>query len=243
MAEKKDFVNYPTPLEGPYVTFKRKESSNPVIRGWLLEVGASIISNVGILQKYLYWNNGFSSLRAISDLDYYEPRYDPTVIPIVKHESNASAQQQELPDPARRASDQGYYTSADYRALYLAKQTTPTAVVKALLPLISRDTTPPGEHSTAFLDVRPELILKAAAESTRRYEQGRSLGPLDGVPIAVKDEVDVAGYSRTLGSCLDFTGKETSWCAKALERAGAVVVGKTNMHEFGLGEFHRDVYA
>lgn len=149
--------------------------------------------------------------------------------------TDPDAKPRELPTPSRRTSDDGYYSSADYRALYLAKETTPSAVVEALLPLIRRDITPPGEHSVAFLESKIDLVRHAAAESTKRYEQGRSLGPLDGVPIAVKDEVDVAGYKRTVGSVLEFTGPETSWCVKVLEKAGAIVVGKTNMHEFGLG--------
>ncbi|KAI5281525.1 hypothetical protein KEM54_003226, partial [Ascosphaera aggregata] len=200
--EKKQFHDYPVPLEGPYIPFKYTEVSNPVVRG---------------------------------HLDGYQPRYDPTVIPITSNATATdSSRRQDLPSPSRRTTDEGYYSTADYRALYLAKDTTPSAVIEALLPLIRRDITPPGEHSVAFLESVVELIRQAAAESTKRYEQGRSLGPLDGVPIAVKDEIDVAGYKRTVGSCLDFTGSETSWCAKVLEKAGAIIVGKTNMHEFGL---------
>lgn len=82
--------------------------------------------------------------------------------------------------------------------------------------------------------------IRAAAEaSTARYKNGTSLGPLDGVPVGVKDEVDMEGYKRTLGSKLDFTCKSggTSWCVKKWQEAGAIVIGKTTMHELGLGEF------
>jgi Asp-tRNA(Asn)/Glu-tRNA(Gln) amidotransferase A subunit family amidase len=71
--------------------------------------------------------------------------------------------------------------------------------VAALLPLIRRDTNPPGEHSIAFLDSKVNLVEAAAAASTERYKQGRPLGPLDGVPIAVKDEVELEGYKKSLG--------------------------------------------
>jgi hypothetical protein len=45
------------------------------------------------------------------------------------------------------------------------------------------------------------------------------------------------GYGKTLGSQMDFTGKEgaTSWCVKKWEEAGAIIIGKTSMHELGLG--------
>ena len=54
----------------------------------------------------------------------------------------------------------------------------------------------------------------------------------------VTDEVDLQGYSRCLGSCKDFTstaGNVTSWCVQKWEEAGAIILGKLNMHELGLG--------
>jgi Asp-tRNA(Asn)/Glu-tRNA(Gln) amidotransferase A subunit family amidase len=60
---------------------------------------------------------------------------------------------------------------------------------------------------------------------------------LDGVPVAVKDEVDLDGYKKCLGTLKDFTSKEggTSWCVTQWEEAGALMVGKLTMHELGLG--------
>ena len=60
---------------------------------------------------------------------------------------------------------------------------------------------------------------------------------LDGVPVAVKDEVDLAGYKKTLGSSRDYTptAEVTGWCIRKWEEAGAIVMGKLNMHELGLG--------
>ena len=106
------------------------------------------------------------------------------------------------------------------------------------MPHIRRDISPPGTHSTAFLDSKVVIVRRAADASTQRYKQGKPLSPLDGVPIAIKDEADVEGYKRMLGSKLDFTNpaNETAWCVKKLEEAGGVVVGKTNMHEIGMGE-------
>lgn len=144
-----------------------------------------------------------------------------------------------LPAPTkRRDGEGGYYTSADYHALYKSGELTPTAVVEGLLPLIRRDTSPKGEHSVSFIDSKADIIRAAAAASTQRYKTGTPLGPLDGVPVAVKDEVDLEGYKRTLGTTMDWTGKtnETSWCVKKWEEAGAVVIGKTTMHELGLGK-------
>ena len=256
------FYEYPDPLEGPNEPYKNAPESNPALRGRLLQIGGSLyahllpfyyyvtslrtvtrepniflirVASSGFLQSFLFRNAGFQQIRAVKHLEDYEPRYDPTVYPV----ESESAVIESLPAPTkRRDSEGGYYTSADYHALYKSGELTPTAVVEALLPLIRRDTSPPGEHSVAFIESKVDIIRAAAAASTERYKNGKPLGPLDGVPIAVKDEVDIQGYKRTLGTKMDWTGKlnQTSWCVKKWEEAGAVIIGKTTMHELGLGE-------
>lgn len=145
----------------------------------------------------------------------------------------------DIPKPviAKRKGTKGYYTSADYHDLYVSGELTPIGVVETLLPLIRRDASPPGKHSIAFLESQVEIIRAAAEESTKRFKEGKPLGPLDGVPVAIKDEVHITGYKRTLGTKLDFkAGNDgTSWCVKQWQDAGAIVIGKTTMHELGLG--------
>lgn len=96
-----------------------------------------------------------------------------------------------------------------------------------------------NDHSIAFIDSNVELILHAARESTQRYQNKSSLGLLDGIPVGVKDEDDVAGYRTTVGRKMDekmFPIKtETAWPVQMWEKSGAIVIGKTNMHEIGLG--------
>ena len=171
----------------------------------------------------------------MKDLRNYSPRYDPTVTPI-----NSASSASELPTPVQSKGNgqSSFYTSADYHALYSSGTLTPLEVAHTLLPLIRRDTNPAGEHSTAFLETHVDTVLAAAQASTERYKSGTPLGPLDGVPVAVKDEVHLKGYKRTVGTKLDFKNgiDETSWCVKKWEEAGAVIIGKTTMHECGCGE-------
>ncbi|KAL2845722.1 amidase signature domain-containing protein [Aspergillus pseudoustus] len=229
------FINYPEIRQGPSVSYKNEDQSIPVFRGTPLVIGASLISNVGFIQGYFWRNAGFDVVRRIPNLDQYTARYDPTVIPIHNSATTATA---ELPVPtARRTGDNGYYTSADYHALYKSGELTPTAVVDAILPVVRRDTKPPGKHSVAFLECAVEKARAAAEASTQRYKDGKPLGPLDGIPVTVKDEVHMEGYSRTLGTKMDFTGDfagSTSWCVKKWEEAGAIVIAKSTMHELGL---------
>ncbi|KAI1820900.1 amidase signature domain-containing protein [Xylaria intraflava] len=82
--------------------------------------------------------------------------------------------------------------------------------------------------------------MRAAEESTLRYREGRSLGPLDGIPVAIKDEYDVEGYATRIGSAIVPVDEEAvkslddSWCIEKLKEAGAVIMGKVTMVEFGM---------
>ncbi|KAI9837079.1 MAG: hypothetical protein M1819_000728 [Sarea resinae] len=239
------FYNYPESKEGPETPYVNDPKSNPVIRGRPLSIGASIISWAGPIQQYLYNNAGFNSLRSIRELDGVEPRFDPTVIPLEPNAAGSSSSQDILGHPRSDSpllpplqhAEGRYYSVYDFHEAYTSGKLTPTAVAEALLPLIRRDTSPPGQHSVAFIEVREDLVLKAAEASTQRYRDGKSIGLLDGVPTGVKDEVDLAGYSKHLGSAIDFTSKDpeaTSWCVRKWQEQGVVILGKLNMHEIGL---------
>jgi Asp-tRNA(Asn)/Glu-tRNA(Gln) amidotransferase A subunit family amidase len=109
-----------------------------------------------------------------------------------------------------------------------------------MLPLVRRDQNPRGIHSIAFVSSNIDSILQAAEASTQRYKDGKPLGILDGVPLGVKDECDVAGYRTTNGrkgdeGFLDIK-TETIWPVRRWEEAGAIVLGKLNMHELGAGK-------
>ncbi|KAJ5765020.1 hypothetical protein N7520_004579 [Penicillium odoratum] len=221
-SENRSFLNYPPAIEGPPVPYKYEDQSIPVFRGTPLVIGATLIHNIGFIQSHFWRNAGFGVIREIPHLHHYAGRSDPSVIPVEK----GTPTDVPTPEIAKRKGSKGYYTSADYHELYVSGALTPTGVVEALLPLIRRDVTPPGKHSTAFLESQVEIIRDAAKESTKRYKEGKQLGPLDGVPVAIKDEVHLKGYKRTLGTKLDFkAGNDgTSWCVQKWQDAGAIVI-------------------
>ena len=90
-----------------------------------------------------------------------------------------------------------------------------------------------------------EQALRAAQESARRFAEGSARSELEGVPIAIKEEIDTRGFVTRMGSnCLDRAPCSTDAVAVArLRAAGAIVVGQTPMTEFGLsllgGNAHR----
>jgi aspartyl-tRNA(Asn)/glutamyl-tRNA(Gln) amidotransferase subunit A len=89
----------------------------------------------------------------------------------------------------------------------------------------------------AFITVTPEQALASARELEAEIRRGRRRGPLHGVPIALKDNIDTAGVLTTAASGVF---KERVPAADAdvvvrLKNAGAVLLGKLNLHEFALG--------
>ena len=92
-------------------------------------------------------------------------------------------------------------------------------------------------HSlNAMITVTPELALAHAREVDVRRDRGERL-PLDGMPIVLKDNIDVAGVPTTVGSRL-FAGRvptEDAEVTRRLRAAGAVILGKANMHELAFG--------
>lgn len=141
-----------------------------------------------------------------------------------------------------------YHSIADYHALYLSGKLTPLALAEALLPLIRRDVNPRSSHAVAFVDSKVKLILQAAEASTQRYKEGKSLGLLDGIPVGVKDEQDVAGYYTFSGRKGDRSVHEvkdqSAWPVQKWEEAGCIIMGKMNMHELGSGklDFPPEIY-
>jgi len=88
----------------------------------------------------------------------------------------------------------------------------------------------------AFVTVLEEPALERAREAERAVEAGEDLGPLHGVPIALKDLFDFkAGVRNTIGSTpfAEFVPESSATYVERLEAAGAIVVGKTNVPEFG----------
>lgn len=206
---------------------------------------------VEIIRRQAWKNAGFASLRDVREhIEETEPRFDPTVYPLPNADYQIPKDNYDNADDhdVQKVHDRrpGRSSVTAYRSLYMSGELTPLDVVQAILPFIQRDSSPPGEHSMAWFDVKVEQILEAAKSSTLRYKAGRSLGPLDGIPTAVKDEYDIEGYMTSLGSANDYTGQEfdntgiTSWCVVKLKEAGAIIMGKTSMHEFGLGNSSLD---
>jgi hypothetical protein len=111
-------------------------------------------------------------------------------------------------------------------------------VVEATIALV-RDSLGPGAALVSFSELLEDDARAQARESARRWASNQPLGPLDGVPVAVKNALDVRGYHNTEGT--KFLGQHKgpsesdSAAVHRLRSAGAIIVGMTCMHEIGMG--------
>jgi aspartyl-tRNA(Asn)/glutamyl-tRNA(Gln) amidotransferase subunit A len=89
----------------------------------------------------------------------------------------------------------------------------------------------------AFITVMAESALMEARAAEEEISQGKWRGPLHGIPVALKDLIDTAGVRTTSASALhkDRVPTEDAEVVRKLRDAGAVIVGKNNLHEFAYG--------
>jgi len=89
----------------------------------------------------------------------------------------------------------------------------------------------------AFVTVTRESALREAHQAEIEIQQGKYRGPLHGIPIGLKDLIDTAGVRTTAASALfaDRVPRTDAQVVARLKRAGAVILGKQNLHEFAYG--------
>jgi aspartyl-tRNA(Asn)/glutamyl-tRNA(Gln) amidotransferase subunit A len=89
----------------------------------------------------------------------------------------------------------------------------------------------------AFVGLRAEAALREAEASDARRQRGELRSPIDGLPIAIKDNMVQAGEPTHCGSRIleGFVSPYTSTAVERLEQSGAIVIGRTNMDEFAMG--------
>lgn len=96
----------------------------------------------------------------------------------------------------------------------------------------------------AFITLVPEIAKKAAKKAETEIRAGKYRGPLHGIPIGIKDIIDTKGIVTTIGSSIfkENIPNQDATVVKRLIKAGAVLIGKTNTHEFALGVTTNNVH-
>jgi len=111
-----------------------------------------------------------------------------------------------------------------------SRAVSPVELTKACLARIERYDT----KINAFITVSAELALSQARAAEQEISRGRWLGPLHGIPLALKDNIDTAGIHTTAASDVfrDRVPAKDAEVVRRLKSAGAVILGKLNMWEF-----------
>jgi aspartyl-tRNA(Asn)/glutamyl-tRNA(Gln) amidotransferase subunit A len=132
-----------------------------------------------------------------------------------------------------------YMTARDLARAIAAREVSPIEAVAATLERIEQ--TEP--YLNAFVQVDAEGALAAARRAEAEIVSGKPLGPLHGVPISVKDLIDVGALRATYGSLMlkDAIATADAPAVERIRAAGAIVIGKTSTSEFGYRGYTRSL--
>ncbi|MBL6829559.1 MAG: Asp-tRNA(Asn)/Glu-tRNA(Gln) amidotransferase subunit GatA [Puniceicoccaceae bacterium] len=130
-------------------------------------------------------------------------------------------------------SDLHFKTITELAAMLAAGETTSVAITQAV---IERTAAVDGQVK-AFLSSDPEDALAQAEASDERRALGRAIGPLDGIPIGIKDTLAVKGQPLRCASKMleNYVSPFDATCITKLREAGAIIWGRLNMDEFAMG--------
>lgn len=208
----------------------------PYLSGGLLRLFVSLVEGLlgGLLIPSLFESAGITWLRrqVVNEM----PTHYPIHFTGALARKESAVPEKEWPQSSALYS-RGFHfaTVFDYAKAYRDGKTTPEEVAQKILDAIdaSNASTPPLR---AMIAVNREDVMKQAREATQRIKAGKPLSIFDGVPVAVKDEVDMVPYHTTVGT--SFLGKspakEDATVVARMRTAGALMIGKTNMHEIGI---------
>jgi aspartyl-tRNA(Asn)/glutamyl-tRNA(Gln) amidotransferase subunit A len=134
---------------------------------------------------------------------------------------------------AQLPADYTYFSIAEISELVRQKKVSPVELVVACLKRIELL----NPKLNAFITVTDEIALKEAKLAETEIANGKWKGPLHGIPIALKDNIDTAGIKTTAASGVyrDRIPTEDAEVTTLLRNAGAISLGKLNMHEFAYG--------
>jgi aspartyl-tRNA(Asn)/glutamyl-tRNA(Gln) amidotransferase subunit A len=124
-------------------------------------------------------------------------------------------------------------TIAEAALQFRRGESTPLELTESVLAEIERR----NPIVNALATVTDAQAIEAAERATAELREGHDRGPLHGIPVSLKDNIDIAGVRTTAGSRLfaDRVPATDSAIARSLRAAGAVLIGHTNMSELALG--------
>ncbi len=129
--------------------------------------------------------------------------------------------------------DTVFLTIAEAARLIAARDLSPVELIDAHLRRIEET----DGRLNSFITLLGDEAMAAAARAEQPLAAGKKPGPLHGIPVGLKDLYDVAGVPTTVGSKIlrDFVPQRNAAVTERFEEAGAIIIGKLQLHEFALG--------
>lgn len=126
-----------------------------------------------------------------------------------------------------------YLTVTELASRIRKGELSPVEITEACLARIEAH----DDKLNAFITVTADKAREAAKRAEKEIREGRDRGTFHGIPIALKDLIEVEGVRMTAGSKIleNHVARRTATVARRLEEAGAVLLGKTNLQEFARG--------
>jgi len=114
-----------------------------------------------------------------------------------------------------------------------SREVSPVEVTKAALEQMERV----RPRTNSFITVLSDSAIKQAKEAEKAIMRGDYRGQLHGIPVGIKDNLATEGIRTTLGSKIfsDYVPEKDAFVVERVKKAGAVILGKENMHEFAIG--------
>src|SRR4051794_37849348 len=130
-------------------------------------------------------------------------------------------------------SDLQWLSAAEAARAIASRELSPVELMQALLDRIERL----DAKLNVFVRLDTEAAMAAARAAEAEIAAGRPPGPLHGVPVGIKDIIDIAGLPTTRHSkiLIDNVASADAVCVARLRGAGAIVLGKLSTHEFAIG--------
>ncbi len=218
-------------------TYKRAPVTAPRLRGLPLRLFIETVEGPlgrGVLRKLVtdsgieQWRNTPADASPVAP-----PLPHPQPLPEADGDALSMAQRVVEGDSRANASSDARSpeTVAHFARAYREGRTTPVEVAERAIAAIAAN-----RDMNWFIASDPKDVRAQAAASAKRLAEGRPLSIFDGVPVAVKDEMDQTPYPTTVGT--RFLGEKPAvhdaTLVRKLREAGALLVGKANMHEIGI---------
>mmetsp|Transcript_36500 Transcript_36500/g.96191 ORF Transcript_36500/g.96191 Transcript_36500/m.96191 type:complete len:611 (+) Transcript_36500:103-1935(+) len=241
-----------TPLGGVRLgdtTYQARKITSPAASGLLLRILAVILGSRSILaqnmRRMLLNDNKLNLLRALALQIIQAGRTIALHCPMVRLDAKALVAHERMAAEAEPAKNRkGPYNSVlDYHAAFKSGESSPSKVLDKLLAAV--DVLPPELRVFTEM-VSRDVLRKEAQASAERYAKGKFLSVFDGVPVAFKDMVWIAGLNCTRGTHPSYgTGTEMQddVTVARLREVGAVVLGFTVMTEYGSTPLGYSVHA